>query len=84
MLGERSYRKDGKDCELSREHCSWANVYSAVKKTAPAERRIEQLLAQFMCDRHFLTLQTTVNRSKHQRLIRILNDGENVAFEEVT
>lgn len=83
MLGTMSYTKAGKAVSITSRTCSWSTIPSAVKATFPAEKKIGQLLTNFASNKNFLILQAMVNKSKHQSLIRILNDGENVAFEEV-
>ena len=85
MLGPmgRSAIQTGKYISITPKSCAWSSSFlAAVEETFPSERSVLQLLTDFQQSKHFLILQNMVNRSKHQSLIRILNDGENVVFED--
>jgi hypothetical protein len=84
MLGPMTYHEKGMKKQVTSRACAWSeNFLSAVEETFPSEKKISTLLRQFASNQNFSVLTGMVNRSKHQSLIRILNDGEILLFDEV-
>lgn len=84
MLGAMEYSYQGKTTMIDERSCAWSmNFQNAMRRAYPDETRLHKMWNHFRKNQNFRILQALVNKSKHQNIVQIINDGEKVLFEEI-